>query len=155
MKVYKSVVLRSPTTGRWFSDADPHPNDPLALQSLIVYGCARVTYPIGEWVSTYDWLAARGYHLTAFSDERSARVFIKKMDLSDTAVVFVAEADGVLSLLPRCASVHSVHSSIHMRFTDRRAWPANTIMAERLRLLSCVWSKIVYPPLGIERTEWP
>jgi len=153
MIVYKAVVVRSPA-GVWFPDVEPR-QDGLLLQSLIVYGSARVTYPVGEWVSTYDWLAARGYYLTAFSDEQSARSFIERMHLSDTAVVFEAEADGVLSVLPRCASVHSVHSSIRMRFIDRRVWPANTIMAERLRLLSCVWSKIVYLPLGIERTEWP
>jgi len=156
MIVYKSVRLRSVSTGRGFDDHEMymnHPND-YVLQSLVVlHKDARVTYPVGEWAHTHDWLGVQGYYLTAFTEERNAIAFIKSMHMDDTAVVFEAETD-VEVYLPRCGVPYYLnrHSRIQIA---QYTWPLFTVMAKGLRLTRCIWSKIVYPPLSIACTEWP
>lgn len=156
MKVYKAVRLRSVSTGRGFDDHETcinHPDD-YVLQSLVVlHEDARVTYPVGEWVHTHAWLGVQGYYLTAFAKEHLAIRFIKSIHMDATAVVFEAETD-VEVALPRCGVAYYLNPRSRIQLAQY-TWPPLTVMAKRLRLIRCTWSKIVYPPLSIARTEWP
>jgi len=159
MIVYKSVRLRSESTGRGFDDHEiymNHPND-YVLQSLVVlHKDARVTYPVGEWAHTHEWLGVQGYYLTAFAEEHLAITFIKSMHMDATAVVFEAETDVEVPLLslPRCGVPYYLNPLSKIQIAQY-TWPPLTVMAKGLRLTRCVWSKIVYPPLNIAPTEWP
>lgn len=155
MNAFKVVRVLSPSTGYSFEYHETqgnHPNDYI-LVSAVAHGDARVTYLVGEWAHTHDWLGSQGYYLTAFAKQCVAVRFLHAMQLEDTSVVFEVETDIEVSL-PRYGIVDCLFRISKVKPSVYR-WPLLTVMTKALRPTRCVWSKLVYPPLGIERTEWP
>ena len=111
--------------------------------SISVYGPAEVIYKVGEWVRAPEWLASFGYHLLVFNNYEQAKRFAS---FYENVYIFRCEVRNIVPLA-NClipAVVSSGLSEFKMglaNYSEHHGWwPADTVMAEEVKLVELLWS---------------
>lgn len=111
-----------------------HYADTGELYSIWASGKASVRYTLGIIVAAPEILARQGYHLLAFDNLSTARLFEKHL----APEVWRAEATGVIrfeKLPPFCKVDPLARGKLVPLLSE---WPPNTVMCETIKLVELV-----------------
>lgn len=116
-------------------------------ESSTVRGMAVVAYSESAWATAPEWLAARGYHLTFFTDIAAASKFVSPKG-DNSLVLWECMARDIILPLPPLLDPGSLGygkmaDPTPYALNFKWAWPDRTMMAKEIKLI-----KRVSPPVA-------
>ena len=88
-------------------------------------------YSLEHWIGAPKKLAAAGYHLSVFKNQKTARLFLKSLQIGDRRL-YQCKVRGVIRNLPPIRMTRDTKFGIP--FEDDM-WPKGTVMAKEVMLI--------------------